>query len=180
MTARPGAVHQLDELDIALIRALREHPRAGVLELSRVLRVARGTVQSRIQRLEDSGVVSGYGPDVQLSEAGYPVHAFVSLEIAQGALDEVASALEDIPYVIEAHVTTGSSDVLCKLATASHQELQEVLLRVNRLPSVVRSTSFVALSVLVAPRVLPLLGERVHTKLLRAPAYRAPAVKEQQ
>lgn len=129
-------------------------------------------MQSRIQRLEDAGVVSGYGPDVVLSQAGYPVHAFASLEISQGALDQVATALEDIPHVIEAHVITGASDVLCKLATASNEELQEVLLRINGLSSVVRSTSIVVLSVLVAPRFMPLLDDGTATKPLRAPAYR--------
>ena len=106
----------LDELDLALLTALREQPRAGALELSRLLRVARATVSARLRRLEEAGVITGYGPDVDLAAAGYPVQAFVTLEIAQGALDQIAHELEAIPGVLEAYVTTGAGDVLCRIA----------------------------------------------------------------
>jgi DNA-binding Lrp family transcriptional regulator len=148
---------RLDTLDLALLTALADHPRAGALELSRRLGVARGTVQARIQRLEDSGVVTGYGPDVDLAAAGFGVQAFVTLEIAQGAIEDVQRDLEAIPGLLEAHATTGSGDVLCRVAAASHEALQQVLVDLNRSSAVVRSTSVVALSVLVPYRTLPLL-----------------------
>ena len=147
----------LDALDVALIAALREHRRAGILELSRVTGVARGTVAARLQRLEDSGVITGHGPDVDVSAAGFGVQAFVTLEIAQGAIEDVRQDLERIPGVLEAHATTGSGDVLCKVAAGSHEALQQILVDLNRSASVVRSTSVVALSQLVPWRTLPLL-----------------------
>ncbi|HVL85414.1 MAG TPA: Lrp/AsnC family transcriptional regulator [Pseudonocardia sp.] len=162
----------VDALDVDLIRALRQSPRAGVLELSRTLGVARGTVQARLDRLERSGVITGYGPDVDVEAAGFPVQAFVSLEIAQGALDEVAAELAALPAVLEAYATTGSSDVLCRLAASSHQDLQETLLALDRSATVARSTSVVVLSVVVAPRTLPLLEASPRRGPRRAPAYR--------
>ena len=147
----------LDALDVALLTALREHPRAGALELSRITGVARATVSARLQRLEDGGVVTGYGPDVDVAAAGFGVQAFVTLEIAQGALEDVQRDLEAIPGLLEAHATTGSGDVLCRVAAGSHEALQQVLVD-DRSPAVVRSTSVVALSVLVPCRTLPLLG----------------------
>jgi DNA-binding Lrp family transcriptional regulator len=163
--------YRLDELDLALLRALGEHPRAGDLELSRLTRVARATVQSRLRRLTEAGVVVDWQPTVDAAAAGFPVQAYVTLEIAQGALDEVAHHLSAIPQVLEASVVTGSSDVLLKVATASHAELQAALVRLDQSAAVVRSTSVVVLSVLVAPRVLPLL-ETALTGASRAPAYR--------
>ena len=124
----------LDALDIDLIRALRAGPRSGVLELSRTLGVARGTVQARLERMESSGVITGYGPDVDVVAAGFPVQAFVTLEIAQGALDEVTAELAALPAVLEAYATTGTSDVLCRLAASSHEHLQQTLLTLNRSP----------------------------------------------
>ena len=162
----------LDRLDIALLTAMRDHPRAGALELSRRLGVARATVQARQHRLESSGVVTGYGPDIDLEAAGQQLMAFVTLEIAQGALDQVASELEAIPTVLEAYATTGSADVLCKVATTSHTELQDTLVELNRSPSIVRSTSVVVLGTVVAPRVLPLLERSAEERGARAPAYR--------
>ena len=147
----------LDALDVALLAALRQHPRAGALELARITGVARATVSARLQRLEDSGVVTGYGPDVDVSAAGFGVQAFVTLEIAQGAIEDVQRDLEAIPGLLEAHATTGSGDVLCRVAASSHEALQQVLVDLNRSPAVVRSTSVVALSQLVPWRTLPLL-----------------------
>jgi DNA-binding Lrp family transcriptional regulator len=162
----------MDALDVALLALVGKHPRAGILELSRLARVARATVASRLQRLEADGVVTGYGPDIDLTAAGYPVQAFVQLEIAQGALELVAEELTAIPGVIEAYATTGPSDVLCRVAATSHQDLQETLLALNRTVTVVRSTSTIVLSVVVAPRVLPLLAAgRLRTRS-RAPSYR--------
>src|SRR3954465_5481233 len=102
----------MDSLDVALLTALREHPRAGDLELSRLLGVARGTVTARLQRLESTGVVTGHGPDVDVAAAGFAGQAFVTLEIARGGLDPVRHALEAIPGVRGAHATTGQGDVL--------------------------------------------------------------------
>ncbi|MFF9410319.1 Lrp/AsnC family transcriptional regulator [Streptomyces anandii] len=148
---------KLDQLDVLLIKALTENPRAGFLELSRITGVSRATVQSRVQRLETSGVITGYGPDVDLPAAGYPVLAFVSLQIAQGDLAQIATELTRIPDVLEAYGTTGGSDVLCRVAATSHEGLQRTLLRINEIPAVVRSTSVMALSEVVAPRYVPLL-----------------------
>jgi DNA-binding Lrp family transcriptional regulator len=172
LTCRRDAPMPLDALDVDLITALTRHPRAGVLELSRLLRVARGTVQARLQRLEESGVITGYGPDVDVRAAGCPVQAFVTLEIAQGALDEVAKELERLPGLLEAHATTGTGDVLCRIAARSHEDLQEMLLQLNRSKHLVRSTSVIALSTVVSYRVLPLLSAQPRSGPDRAPAYR--------
>ncbi len=163
--------HQVDQLDLALIEALQHNPRAGVLELSRLTNVARATVQSRLKRMEDSGVITGYGPDISLIAAGHPVLAFVTLEIAQGALDAVTTELDGLPQVLEAFVTSGNADVLCKISATSHEELQETLLHISKSGSVVRSTSVIVLSELVPPRVLPMLARHASQGSTRAPAY---------
>lgn len=163
---------ELDQLDLALLTALRDQPRSGPLDLSRRLSVARATVQARIQRLEDAGVVTGYGPDIDLEAAGHPLQAFVTLEIAQGALEEVASELAAIPTILEAHVTTGTADVLCRVGAVDHADLQETLLSLNRSGSIVRSTSVVVLGVLIPTRVLPMLERSASARATRSPAYR--------
>jgi DNA-binding Lrp family transcriptional regulator len=147
-------------LDVALLAALRSAPRAGYLELSRLLGVSRATIQARLERLERDGVVTGYGPDIDLARAGYPVLAFATLEIAQGRLDEVTEALAQIASVVEAHATTGPGDVHCQLAATSHEDLQRVLIQVSQIPGVARSTSVIALTRVVEHRAVELLSSR--------------------
>lgn len=163
----------LDRLDVALIEALTDHPRVGDLELSRLLGVARATVQARLRKLEEAGVITGYGPDLDLAAAGHAVLAFVTLEIVQGAIDQVAAELASIPQVLEAHITSGTADILCKVAASSHDDLKDVLLRLSRADSVARTSSVIVLSEIVAPRVLPLLAASAVSPAPRAPAFRS-------
>lgn len=163
---------ELDSLDLALLAALRANPRAGVLQLSRLTRVARATVQARLDRLERSGVITGYGPDVDVAAAGFGVLAFVTLEIHQGALSQVQDDLAAIPGVLEAYAITGVGDVLCQVAATSHADLQQTLLRIDSSPSVARSTSAIALSTVIKRRDLPLLTSRPAARSSRAPAFR--------
>jgi DNA-binding Lrp family transcriptional regulator len=172
------AVHEglvLDAVDFALLDAMHEHPRAGVLELSRQLKVARATVQARLKRLEESHVIAGYGPNIDCAAVGFPVQAFVMLEITQGAIDRVSRVLTEIPGVLEAFATTGAGDVICRVAASSHAELQESLVALNKSDVVVRSTSVIALSTIVPYRVLPLLHTLNSGKGCRAPAFRTPS-----
>src|SRR5580693_10085966 len=93
----------IDQLDHALIELLTRRPRVGVLEASRRLGVARGTVQARLDRLQARGVITGYGPDISPAALDHGVMAFVTLEIRQaGGHDSVASQLAAIAEVLEA------------------------------------------------------------------------------
>src|SRR5947207_7983733 len=110
----------VDELDARLILALAASPRAGIMELARQLTVARGTVQARLDKLQARGVITGFGPDVDLRAAGYTVLAFTTLEIAQGRLADVVDHLRDIPEVLEAHAITGPGDVHCRVVARTN------------------------------------------------------------
>jgi DNA-binding Lrp family transcriptional regulator len=148
---------RLDALDVTLLRLIEEHPRAGILELSRLAGVARATVSARLDRMDTNGVITGYGPQIDLAAAGFPVQALATLEIAQGRLDDVTALLTALPGVLEAYVTTGSGDVFCRLGAESHADLQSLLLQLNASDAIQRSTSVVILSTLVGARTLPLL-----------------------
>ncbi len=163
----------LDALDVRLLDLMHANPRVGVLELSRLAQVARATVSTRLARLESLGVITGYGPDVDVVAAGYPVQALATLEIAQGRLAEVTELLNGLPGVLEAWATTGSGDVVARLAAASNDELQQLLLDLTSSDAVRRSTSVVILGVVVAPRTMPLLLQHRRAAPRRAPAFAA-------
>lgn len=161
----------LDALDVTLIELMHQHPRVGILELSRMTGVARATVTARMSRMESAGVITGYAPQLDLVAAGYGVHAVAMLEISQGRLDEVLQLLTSIPGVLEAYATTGTADVFCRLAARSNDELQSLLLTLNRADAVRRSTSMVVLSVLVPPRAIPLLQQAMRPAAPRASSF---------
>ena len=147
----------MDELDGRLIDLFSQEPRLGVLEASRRLGVARGTVQARLDKLADRGVITGWGPDLSPEALGYPVTAFLTLEIRQGAgHDTVAGHLAGIPEVLEAHTITGAGDMWARVVARSNTDLQRVIDLVLQNTAIVRSSTVIALATQVPYRVLPL------------------------
>ncbi len=153
----PERAHRLDDLDARLLRALDDAPRVGVLELSRRLGVARGTVQARLDRLVERGVIASFAPALDPVAMGYAVTAFATLEISQGQGQAVLAHLRAIPEVLEVHTITGPGDMLCRVVARSNDDLQQVLDRLTQHPEIVRTSTVIALSNPVAHRVLPLV-----------------------
>jgi len=148
----------IDELDARLIELLAAEPRVGVLEASRRLGVARGTIQARLDRLQARGVVTGYGPDIDPAALGHGVSAFVTLEIRQaGGHDPVAGRLAGIPEVLQVHTITGTGDMLCRVVARTNADLQRVIDAIVGVAGVVRASTVIALATPVPYRVLPLV-----------------------
>ncbi len=148
----------VDDLDAALIRIFADEPRIGVLEASRRLGVARGTVQSRLDKLTQRGVIADWGPTLEREALGYPVTAFVTLEIRLGSGHEgVAGQLAEIREVLEAYTITGVGDMWCRVVARSNADLQRVIDAVLACDGVLRSTTVIALATQIRHRVLPLL-----------------------
>jgi DNA-binding Lrp family transcriptional regulator len=147
----------MDALDSRLLALFADEPRIGVLEASRRLGIARGTVQARLDRLTAAGVVTGWGPDLSPEALGYPVMAFLTLEIRQGAgHDAVAAHLAGIPEVLEAYTITGAGDMWARVVARSNADLQRVIDQVLAEPGIDRSTTVIALATQITHRVLPL------------------------
>jgi DNA-binding Lrp family transcriptional regulator len=139
-------VDALDSVSLIVLRSLGRSARPGVLDLSRQLHLARATVQARIDRLSATGVVTGYGPDVDLRALGFMVTAFCSLQVSQGHEQPVIDGLRSVAQVLEAHKTTGDADLLCRVIARSNDELHSVLNHVLALPGVIRTTTAIVLN----------------------------------
>lgn len=149
----------LDRLDAQLIALFAAEPRVGVLEASRRLRVARGTVQARLDKLIARGVIRSFGPEIAPAALGFTVTAFVTLEIRQsGGHDAVAAHLAEIPELLEAHTITGSGDLLCRIVARSNADLQRVIDQIVSYEGIERASTIIALAEQIPYRVLPLVG----------------------
>jgi DNA-binding Lrp family transcriptional regulator len=160
----------IDGLDGRIVEVFAAEPRVGVLECSRRLGVARGTVQARLDRMTRDGVITGWGPELSPAAMGYAVTAFVTLEIQQhqhvhaagrAAHDAVADQIADVPEVIEAHTTTGTGDMLVRIVARSNADLQRVIDRLLAAEGVVRASTVIALDTQISARVLPLVREAI-------------------
>lgn len=150
----------IDALDRALLRLLLEQPRAGMREHARTLGVARGTVAARFLRLQERGVITALSPQVDARALGYPMLAFVHLDVAQGNLDDVVEALTAIPEVLCAHTVLGDGDLVAEVAARDTAELEHLIQALVAIPGVVRTRSEMALTERIPRRVLPLVQRR--------------------
>lgn len=151
----------IDHLDRMVISELRARPRVPVIELARRLGVARGTAQARMQRLERTGVITGYGPDVDLRRAGHSVLSFTTLEIRQDSDQRIVALLESIPEVLDVFAVTGPGDLLCRIVAESNTHLHELLQRVLSEPGVIRATTNLVLATRLHRSGADLLGAAV-------------------
>jgi DNA-binding Lrp family transcriptional regulator len=138
--------YRIDQLDARIILDMAEHPRSGILEMSRRLEVARNTVYARLSRMEGAGVITGYGPDIDLSVIGYDVQAFCTVELLQGRFEEVANEVAKIPEVIEIHTIAGQGDLVCKVVSNSNPGIMAIVERILKIPGVDRTTTAISLT----------------------------------
>ncbi len=117
---------QTDETDQRLVSLLRENARRPVAELARHLGLARTTVQARIERLEATGVITGY--TLKSSAAARPpLQATVLMSIEPRSGPEVLARLRSLPGVEVVHTTSGRFDLLAQVVAQSTSELDETI-----------------------------------------------------
>lgn len=151
---------RIDSLDVSLIELFTDFPGIGVMECSKRLGVARGTVQNRLNRLHESGVITRIAPHIDAAAMGYPVTAFCSLRIQQNlGHSGMAEKLAQIPEILELHTVSGSSDFFVKIVARSTADLQRVLDAISATEGMGRSSSSIVLASHFENRIIPLARE---------------------
>lgn len=154
----------VDDLDCRILLLLLREPGVGVLGASRRLGVARGTVQARLDRLQQRGVLPSMAPHVDPAALGFPVTAFCTLEIRQGqGHSPVVEHLSAIPEVLEAHTITGSGDLLIRIVGRDNADLQRVIDQVVDDSHVNRASTVISLASRIEHRTIPLVESLLDT-----------------
>lgn len=147
----------LDATSRRIVLALDADPRATVGGLAESLRLARGTVQSRIAQLFDGRTLRPQSVTVPPEALGYSIRAIVTAEVDQDRFDEAMVALREIPTIIECVATSGENDLLCQVVAHDTDDLYEVGQRILRCPGIRRTATSIVLKELIAYRTTPLL-----------------------
>ena len=148
----------LDATSRRIVIALDDNPRATVGGLAESLRLARGTVQSRIAQLFDGTTLRPASVTVPPAALGYSIRAIVTAEVDQDRFDEAMLALRDIASIIECVATSGENDLLCQVVARDTDDLYEVGQRILRCPGVRRTATSIVLKELIEYRMTPLLA----------------------
>ncbi len=137
---------QMDEIDRRLLETLRENARTPTAQLARMLGLSRTTVQSRLERLERTAVITGY--TVRLSEAYErgQIHAYILLTVTLKKAPSVVTAMRRLPAVRLLQSVSGPFDLIAEVVAPSVAEMDAVIDSLGALDGVERTTSSVVLS----------------------------------
>jgi DNA-binding Lrp family transcriptional regulator len=140
----------IDALDSGIIAALIEGARATYAEIGARVGLSAPAVKRRVDRLLETGVITGFSASVEPSALGWRTEAFVELYCrGRTSPEDIARALAKYPEVVSASTVTGDADAVIHLLAADVQQFEKVLERIGAEPFVVRTKSAVVLSRLV-------------------------------
>jgi DNA-binding Lrp family transcriptional regulator len=132
-----GQTVTLDDLDRQIVAALREDGRLSMRALAAGLHISRANVYARVERLEKTGVITGYSATIDPQKYGYGLSAYVFLNIAQQSWQRVGRQVLSIPAVDHAALVSGEHDIMLLVRTRDAAELRDlVLTQLQAMPEV--------------------------------------------
>jgi Lrp/AsnC family leucine-responsive transcriptional regulator len=139
---------EVDDLDLALLRALAADARQSQRALARQIDMSAPTVADRLARLERSGVIRGYRTDIDWAALGLPVVVYLAVTASAGMdLSEIIRQIGELPEAETMSVVTGSLDLLVRLRLRDHAHLRQLLLdKIFQIGGVQRTETFLSLA----------------------------------
>ena len=153
---------EIDAIDARILGALQRSGRMTNAELSEQVHLSPSACHRRVQRLEASGLISGYVALLDARKLGRPTTVFVEITLS-GQTDEVLDAFEKavakVPDVLECHLMAGTADYILKVVARDTDDFADIHRRyLARLPGVSQMQSSFALRTVFRSTALPVGG----------------------
>jgi DNA-binding Lrp family transcriptional regulator len=136
----------MDSIDRKLLSLLREDARVPVATLAKTLKVARGTVQNRLARMEADGTIVGYTVKLKPEVEEQTIRALMTVAVEGNRTDEVLRSLRGDPAVCALHTTNGRWDIVAELRTDSLEAVDRVLGRIRLIDGISNTETSLLLS----------------------------------
>jgi len=135
----------MDELDQKIIAELTINARVSIPKLAKILGVARGTIQTRMDRLISSGVIKGFTVLLHNRAHENMIRAFTLIELGNRNIRNTINSIKLIPGIISVSNTNGKWDLIVEIATSELSDLNSVIAYIRQLDGVMKSESFILL-----------------------------------
>jgi DNA-binding Lrp family transcriptional regulator len=135
----------LDDLDHRLVAELRLNGRASVPKLADILGVARGTVQKRLDKLIETGVIKGFTVRLREAQRGDLIRAVMMIELGGRQIAGTISNIKKIPGFVGVSTTNGHWDLIGEIELTTMNELNRLTSTVRQLDGVAKSETFIIL-----------------------------------
>jgi DNA-binding Lrp family transcriptional regulator len=137
---------QITPKDEELLALLRLNARTPVAVLARKLKLSRTTVQDRLKRLEENGVIAGYALRLSSEIEKGGIRAFVTIEVEPRRAVDVGLAMQRMPQIETLHTVSGKVDLIALVKTQSAEDMDKVLDHIGEIAGVTGTESAIILS----------------------------------
>lgn len=154
-------MHQLDDIDIAILKHLQQNGRAQRNKLAKIVNLSVPSVSERMRKLEEKKLIDGYHATLNPKKFNFDIAAFIFVEIDNSSFHTsfVAQAVEE-PEVQECHSITGDGSHILKITTKNTESLEKLLSRIQSWEGVKKTRSNIVLSSFKQTREIPLYSDR--------------------
>ncbi len=114
-------------LDWQILELFQQDGRITISEIAQQLGRSRSNISERIEKLQDSGVISGFSVEVNPEKMGFGINAFVRLTASSHNHRDIIKQLTTVPEVAECHVLTGSELVIMRVIARDMSHLRTVV-----------------------------------------------------
>jgi DNA-binding Lrp family transcriptional regulator len=157
--ARLIDVPSYDAVDLALLTALADDPRATTVALAERLRLSRNTVHARLARLEAAGAFLDFDRRINPQFLGHPLVAFLEVEVRQKELRRIVEALAEIPEVVQAFGRSGTADLRVQVVCRDTDHLFRIDAAILAIDGVERTETSLSMGELIPYRLRPLIEQ---------------------
>lgn len=126
----------VDSVDAALIRALQADARAPLTELAHAVHLGTSATRSRLLRLEERGIITGYRASVPPSAAGFGLHAVIRMKVHGSLFDQVKAVIDQEPQVVRCLRITGEACYSIEILARDMGDLECITSRFSRIGSI--------------------------------------------
>ncbi|MCI9594076.1 MAG: Lrp/AsnC family transcriptional regulator [Lachnospiraceae bacterium] len=139
----------MDEIDRRIVQLLQENGRVSLKTIAEKTYLSSPAVSARIEKLEKDGIILGYHAQIDLAKLGYPILAFVNLEVDPKDKERFYAYAQAVPNILECSCVTGEFSMLLKVAFASTEKLDVFI---GQLQTFGRTRTQIVFSTHVGPR----------------------------
>lgn len=152
---------KVDEIDVALLKALVDDPDATNLALSETTGLARNTVRARLARYAQEESLRSFDRRIDPAFLGYPLQAFLFTKVTQRKLGAISETLAGIPEVLQVHGITGVADLIVHVVARDADDLYRIAGKILDIDGVERTDTSFVMGEFVEYRIAQLIASPV-------------------
>ena len=122
----------MDKIDLKIIELLQKNARFPLKHLAEEVFLSTQAVSSRIEKLQEAGIITGYTANINPIKLGYNIKAFINLEVSPKQKTDFYPFIKSCPNVLECNCVTGKYSMLIKVAYHTTEELDAFINEIQK------------------------------------------------